>query len=79
MTVTELNKTIGKTVMFSAGALSFTCYVKDAKIGYGQPRFLIQPVAGSGERWVEVSSLVPNLKDMYRPSEKNQVGLVKRI
>ena len=59
MTARELSQFIGQTVYFTAGQLRFTCRILDAKIGFGQPRFLITPTAGSGERWVEFSSITP--------------------
>jgi hypothetical protein len=81
MTVNELSKAVGKTALFQAGTLHFTCYVLDARFSYGKPQFLIRPVAGDGERWVEISSLVPNKLDTSRPfmCQNNQVGLVRRM
>jgi hypothetical protein len=59
MTAREMQEAIGKPVFYDADALQFACWVKDVKIGYGQPRFLIAPMAGTGERWVEFSSIRP--------------------
>jgi hypothetical protein len=52
MSIKELSKAIDKTALLSEGGLSFPVLIKDAKISYGQPRFLITPVGGGGEVWV---------------------------
>jgi hypothetical protein len=52
MSIKELSKAIDKTALLSEGGLSFPVLIKDAKISYGQPRYLITPVGGSGEVWV---------------------------
>ena len=70
MTVQEMQAAIGKPVYFKAGNLKFACWVCDAKISWGQPRFLIAPMAGTGKRWVEFSSIQP----MNQP-EKQLVDL----
>jgi hypothetical protein len=58
MTVREMQGAIGQSVYFtSSEGFKFACWVKDVKIGYGQPRFLITPMAGSGEKWVQFSSI----------------------
>jgi hypothetical protein len=59
MTTTELAQSIGKPVLHVSGNLKFMCVVADARISFGKPQFLIRPIAGYGERWVEFSSIEP--------------------
>ena len=59
MTAKELQSAIGSAVYFVSGDIKFSCWVKRATVGYGKPRFLIEPIAGQGSRWVELSSLEP--------------------
>ncbi len=75
MTANELQAAIGKPAYYVAGDLKFLVTVKDAKMGWGKPRFLIQPVAGHGEKWVEFSSIEP--VQAIQPSSTNtDVGRV---
>jgi len=57
MTANELQSAIGSAVYFVSGDIKFSCWVKDVR--YANPRFLIEPIAGQGSRWVELSSLEP--------------------
>jgi len=54
---------IGQQVYLRDGdgccSLLFLCTVVDVKTGWGKPRFLVTPVSGKGERWVEFSSIEP--------------------
>jgi hypothetical protein len=59
MTVSQMSPAIGKQVYYVDGSFRFTCLVKDVKMGYGNARFLISPVSGFGEKWVELSHLEP--------------------
>ncbi len=59
MTALEMHDAIGKPVMYDGNGLEFLCMVKDVKTGWGKPRFLIVPMAGKGEKWVEFSSIKP--------------------
>lgn len=52
MNVKELSKAIDTTALLNEGGLSFPVLIKDAKISYGQPRFLVSPIGGKGEVWV---------------------------
>lgn len=75
MTAREMTDAIGKSVYFTAGNFKFACWVKDVKVGWGQPRFLIIPFAGTGERWVEFSSIEPmtNINALGKISQQNQL------
>jgi hypothetical protein len=78
MTAREMTEAIGKPVYFVAGNLKFACSVLDVKIGYGQPRFLLQPMAGVGERWVEFSSIEP-MPDINTLRTSNSVPYQNRL
>jgi hypothetical protein len=80
LSVTELAAAIGQQVYFNPNSgLSFLCMVKDAKISWGKPRFLIQPVSGKGTQWVEFSSISP-IQQLPAPTVNysNNVGFVRR-
>ena len=49
---------IGTTVLWSVdAAVKIEVKILDATTAYGHTRFLIQPVAGSGEKWVDIKYL----------------------
>jgi hypothetical protein len=52
MSIKELSKAIDTTAFLSEGVLSFPVLIKDAKMAYGQARYLITPIGGKGEVWV---------------------------
>jgi hypothetical protein len=52
MSIKELSKAIDTTALLSEGVLSFPVLIKDAKMAYGQARYLITPIGGKGEVWV---------------------------
>lgn len=52
MSIKELGKAIDTTALLSEGVLSFPVLIKDAKMAYGQARYLITPIGGKGEVWV---------------------------
>jgi hypothetical protein len=52
MSIKELSKAIDTTALLSEGTLSFPVLIKDAKMAYGQARYLITPIGGKGEVWV---------------------------
>src|SRR5215831_10174840 len=43
---------IGKTAYVTYNGLTFEVSVKDAKVAYGQARFLVTPVNGRGSVWI---------------------------
>lgn len=59
MTSLQLSKAIGQTVMLEARGLSFLCSIKDARESFGRPQFLVAPLMGSGEIWVDIGSVTP--------------------
>ena len=49
----EMQKMIGQTVLVSDGSgVKYQAKIKDAKTAYGQVRYLVEPVAGVGSKWV---------------------------
>lgn len=46
-------KFVGKKGTIFAGGLRVEVEIKDVKNSYGRDRYLVTPVAGSGEVWVE--------------------------
>ena len=55
MKLSDYQKYIGKTALFRVRGvgLAFEVKVKDFKNSYGNIRFLVEPVAGTGSAWVE--------------------------
>ena len=48
-----LNKYINRKVDINLGGLKIAVVITDIKTSYGKTRFLVSPVAGKGEVWVE--------------------------
>ena len=59
MTTLEMAQAIGKPVLYESHGLQFVCVVVDIKVSYGQPRFLITPMKGRGQTWVEIGTISP--------------------
>lgn len=57
-----IEKYVGKKGTIFAGGLSVQVKVKDVKTSYGRDRYLVTPVAGSGEVWVESVTLLEKSK-----------------
>ena len=54
MSVAEAAGLIGKTAQWTPGnGLAFAVVIKDIKVSYGCKRYLVAPVQGSGETWVQ--------------------------
>lgn len=51
------DKYLNKRGSIVVGALTFDVVVKNVKISYGNLRFLVTPVMGRGEAWVEKVTL----------------------
>ena len=62
-----MQKAIGQPVIYESHGLRFVCVVRDVKVSYGQPRFLITPMMGTGETFVEIGTISP------MPADKNQL------
>lgn len=57
MTYTQMADLIGKKGFIQMGSLTIEVTIRDLKVSYGRGRFLVVPVAGSGEQWVELVQL----------------------
>lgn len=53
MKATEPASTIGKKVSVQYNGLAFDVTIRDVKRTYGRVRYLVEPVAGNGQAWVE--------------------------
>lgn len=49
----ELEKYVGKTATVNVGGLTVQVIIKDFKTSYGRERYLVSPIAGTGEVWTE--------------------------
>jgi len=52
-----IDKYVGKKGTISAGGLTIEVEILDVKLAWGQERYEVQPVAGSGKVWVESITL----------------------
>jgi hypothetical protein len=57
MTAIEMQAAINKYVWLKVDTLRVLCMVDDVKVSFGQPRFLIRPIAGNGSQWMEIGRL----------------------
>jgi len=57
MTMLEMSKTIGANAFLRVEAFSVAVEVMDAKQAYGNTRYLVQPINGHGEAWVDSSRI----------------------
>jgi hypothetical protein len=57
MTLAEASKRLGQTVSTSYKGASIHWTVKDHKSAYGRDRWLLVPVSGEGEIWVDDGSI----------------------
>jgi hypothetical protein len=59
MTTSQSSELIGKTgTLMTRDGLLFTVKIVDVKNSYGIDRLKISPVSGSGETWVNATSLI---------------------
>ena len=58
MNTLELAKNIGKTADLRTENLLVTVNILDAKSSYGRIRYLIEPVEGSRQQWVDASRVL---------------------
>lgn len=58
MKLSEINeKYLGREATIKLGGLEIKVIISDVKTSYGRDRFLVSPVSGSGQVWVEVVKL----------------------
>ena len=53
-----IEKYVGKKATIFAAGLKVEVTITDVKTSYGRDRYLVTPVAGAGEVWVESVTLV---------------------
>mgnify|MGYP003654640160 CR=1 FL=1 len=58
MTLKEASEYLGQPVATCEHGVSIYWTVVDHKVAWGSDRFLLEPVAGSGSRWVEESTMI---------------------
>jgi len=56
-TVNDLSHAIGVTCGLAVESLIIHVKIADIKMSYGRPLFLVRPVSGAGEQWVEQKRL----------------------
>ena len=49
----DIQKYVGKTGLIQVRSLKVEVLIKDVKNTYGRNRYLISPIRGSGEMWIE--------------------------
>lgn len=54
----EVETYVGKKATVDMGGLTVEVKIVDVKKSYGRDRYLITPVAGKGEVWVEKVTLI---------------------
>lgn len=57
MTANQMTAAIGQTVRIRFESLVIDCKILDVKCSWGKPRFLVEPLTGSGSQWVEESRI----------------------
>ena len=58
-TFAEIKETIGAMALLETShGLTFEVTVTDYKESYGTPRYRVVPVSGTGESWVNTTSLI---------------------
>ena len=60
MSTLALQSLIGRQGLLSSDRLRFQVTILDAKLAYGNTRLLVEPVAGSGQVWVDSSRVQIN-------------------
>lgn len=59
MTALDLSAFIGLSAPWQVGALQIHVRILDCKRAYGHTRYLIQPVAGTGQQWIQDGLILP--------------------
>jgi hypothetical protein len=58
MTATQMIPAIGAQVEVATDfSVTVSCRVRDVKVAWGNIRLLVEPVAGSGQSWIDLSRL----------------------
>jgi uncharacterized protein (AIM24 family) len=54
-TVKETIALLGRTVVVQFGGVNVNCKILDVKTVWGQERWQVEPLSGSGQVWVEAN------------------------
>ena len=57
MTIKQLMQAIDKEVYYNVDTMKILCIVKDVKLVWQKPLLQLVPVAGTGSKWVALSSV----------------------
>lgn len=57
-TTATLSTMIGRHAYLAMGEISVEVVIIDVKERWGHTRYLVNPVAGRGQKWVEILSLL---------------------
>ena len=58
--VKEMMSWIGKTGMVGSDGIFYQVKIADVKVAWGKMLFQVEPVAGSGSKWIESTSITFN-------------------
>lgn len=73
MSLKEQIVNIGKEANISLGGLVVTVIIQDYKNSYGKDRWLVTPVSGSGEIWVE-SIKLKEVKEEWTQEDEDKLA-----
>ena len=59
MTTLDLHEYIGLEVPWHIGELHIQVRILDCKRAYGRTRYLIQPITGTGQQWIQDGLILP--------------------
>ena len=62
-TVGSLLPMIGQRVLVKLESVRVSCMILDAKYVYGNQRYLVHPVNGQGQMWVDAARITSELND----------------
>lgn len=57
MTAREMQEALNRTADYTLNGLTVRVSINDVKCSFGQVRYLIKPIMGSGEVWVNQDSV----------------------
>lgn len=67
MSAAEMVKMIGRTgTIWARGEMSVAVRIVDAKTAYSRVRYLVEPIAGSGNAWVDTDTISLDAIDAVR-------------
>jgi hypothetical protein len=53
MSVAEMSEVLGKSGLLQSGPIRVGVKIIDVKVAYGNKRYFIEPLQGSGRTWVD--------------------------